>query len=107
MISNSKDIKIFAEINDVIIGYGELVTSKNLITRCYVSSMFSRNGVGRKIIHELEHIACKEKLNYLCIESSENEVKFYFRCGYTVIRRGSHVMNSGTSMNCVIMRKEL
>jgi putative acetyltransferase len=103
---NGADVRIVAEINEYIVGYGELVTDKNRLGACYVSSSASRKGVGRTIVADLERIAREKGMTYLKIESSLNAEKFYVSMGYKIIERGKHTMSGGTVMDCVHMRKD-
>ena len=107
LLSNSTDIGIVVEIDDKIIGYGELVTTDNLLSACYVSATAGSQGIGKTIVAELEHIARAKSLDYLQMESPVNAEPFYIRCGYHVIERGKHIMQRGTVMDCVMMRKDL
>ena len=107
LLSNSADIRIVAETGQRIIGYGELVTPKNLLGACYVLPSAGGQGVGRAIVAELERLAREQGLDHLHMESSANAEPFYIRCGYQVVERGRHTMPSGAAMDCVMMRKEL
>lgn len=107
LLSNCADVRIVAEREDKIIGYGELVTTDNLLGACYVSSSAGGRGVGKALVAELERIAREKGLDHLRMESSANAEKFYVHCGYHVVGRGKHTMRSGTAMDCVMMRKDL
>jgi len=107
LLSNSADIRIVVEIDDEIVGYGELVTKENLLGACYVLSSVGGKGVGKVIVAELEHIAREKEITYLQMESSVNAENFYIGCGYEVTDRGEHVMQNGMVMDCVMMRKDL
>lgn len=106
LLSNDADIRIVAEIDKRVVGYGELVTAKNLLSACYVTSYASGQGVGGQIVSALEKMARQKSLHYLHLESSANAEKFYEACGYRVIERGKHTMKSGATMDCVMMRKD-
>ncbi len=107
LLSNSADVRIVAEADDKIVGYGELVTTENLLGACYVLSSADGQGVGKTIVAELERIALEKGLDHLHMESSANAEPFYIRCGYQVLERGKHTMRSGAVMDCVMMRKDL
>lgn len=107
LLSNAADVRIIAEIDAVIVGYGELVTNENLLGACYVASTAGGKGVGKAIVAELERIAREKGLRHLQMESSANAELFYIGCGYRVVDRGKHPMRSGAVMDCILMRKEL
>ena len=107
LLSNSAGVRIVAELEGKIIGYGELVIRENLLGACYVLSAAGGQGVGQAIVAELERIAREQGLDHLHMESSVNAESFYIRCGYQVVERGKHTMRSGTVMDCVMMRKDL
>ena len=107
LLSNSADVRIVAEREDRIIGYGELIIADNLLGACYVSSSAGGKGVGKALVTELARIAREKGLDHLHMESSANAEKFYVHCGYQVVGRGKHTMHSGAVMDCVMMRKDL
>ena len=107
LLSNSADIRIVAETGGRIIGYGELVTTQNLLGACYVLPSAGGQGVGKAIVAELERIAREAGLDHLHMESSANAEPFYTRCCHQVVERGKYAMRSGAVMDCVLMRKDL
>jgi len=107
LLSNSAAIRIVAVINSEIVGYGELVTKKNLLGACYVLSSAGGKGVGRAIVAELERIAREHGITYLQLDSSMNAERFYLNCGYRITERTKHIMPSGSVMDCVKMHKDL
>jgi len=107
LLSNFSDIRIVAEIDKKIVGYGELVTIENLLGACYVLSAVGGQGVGKAIVDEIERIGRGFGLSHLQMESSANAEPFYIRCGYQVVERSKHIMRSGSAMDCVMMRKDL
>jgi putative acetyltransferase len=104
---NSADVRIVAEINGTIVGFGELVTSENILGACYVSSSAGGKGVGKSIMFELEKIASEKGLKYLSMDSSVTAAPFYRSCGYSELERGEHTLKSGRKMACVKMHKNL
>jgi len=104
---NSADVRVTAEIDGIIVGFGELITNENILGACYVSSAASGKGVGRAIISELEKIAVEKGLKYLSMDSSVTAASFYSSCGYSELERGEHKLRSGKRMACVKMHKNL
>ena len=93
--------------NDVIIGFGIVIPSKQEIHAVYVDSAFAGQGIGSRILLKLEEIALVHGANKLYLDGSLNAERFYFNHGYSLIKRGTHQLNSGTIMDCVHMSKDL
>jgi putative acetyltransferase len=104
---NSADVRIVADINGAVIGFGELVTNESLLGACYVHPEYGGKGVGHKILSKLEEIALEKGLTYLFMDSSITAEKFYNAHGYKTIEHGEHSLRSGRKMACVKMRKEI
>ncbi len=102
---NSADVRVVAEIDEKIIGFGELVTSENLLGACYVHPEYSRRGVGKKILSKLEEIARDRCLPSLSMDSSLTAEKFYNAHGYKTLEYADHCLKSGRKMACVKMKK--
>jgi putative acetyltransferase len=99
------DIRLVAHQNGQIVGFGELVFKKNYLQACYTHPDFGRQGIGSKILSELERIAQEKGLAYLQLESSITAEKFYKNHGYSVTEYGEHTLRSGKKMACVKMKK--
>jgi GNAT superfamily N-acetyltransferase len=106
---NSEQLIIVAESrnNPVIIGFGSVIPSKQEIRAVYVDPAFAGQGVGSKILSNLEELALLHGANKLHLDSSLNAEQFYSHHGYSVIERGTHRLNSGVIMDCVKMSKDL
>ncbi|MEK7801030.1 MAG: GNAT family N-acetyltransferase [Pseudomonadota bacterium] len=103
---NSVDVRVVAEVGGKIVGFGELVTTENLLGACYVHPEYGGNGVGKKIISKLEEIAREKGLVYLSMDSSLTAEKFYNAHGYKSLEYAEHFLRSGQKMACVKMRKD-
>lgn len=103
---NSADVRIVADINGNVVGFGELVTKESLLGACYVHPQYGGQGVGHKILSRLEEIALEKGLTYLFMDSSITAEKFYNAHGYQTLEYGEHSLRSGRKMACVKMRKE-
>ncbi len=101
------EIRLVAEVEDKIVGFGALVIEKNELRACYVSSKTARKGIGNALVEEIEKIAQEKGLTYLQLDSSLTAEQFYKSCGYKVIERGNHTMRNGMVMASVKMRKDL
>lgn len=105
-LSNGADVKLVAELNGDIVGFGELLTKKNQLGAVYVSSSAIGQGIGRTIVMCLEEIAKQKGVPFLQMESSVTASPFYQKIGYQVLAHGVHVLDSGQTMSCVKMRKD-
>jgi putative acetyltransferase len=101
------EIRLVAEIDDVIVGIGSLVVANRELRACYVAPAAARKGVGSALIREIEHIARDHGLAYLQLDSSVTAEAFYLHHGYSVGQRGEHTLRSGRSMACIKMEKFL
>jgi putative acetyltransferase len=102
-----KEYRLIAEVDGKIVGIGALVLEKAELRACYVAPEASRKGVGSALVREIERIACKRGLHYLILDSSVTAERFYASLGYEVRDRGEHILDSGRSMACVKMHKEI
>lgn len=100
-------VVLVAEVNGMIAGFGELVPDQNELLAVYVSSDYSRQGVGAAILHELERAAMEKKLTHLQMDASLTAVPFYKAHGYRELGRAVHVLGPGIAMDCVKMKKIL
>ncbi len=107
LLSNAADVRIIAEVNNQIVGYGELVTTQNLLGACYVLPAINGQGIGGMIVAALEDIARQHHLLHLEMENSANAESFYRRCGYQTLKHTQHIMKSGRTMPSVVMHKDL
>ena len=69
-IEKGNDIFVVAEINDKIVGFGEIVVDTNELTAMYINPDFQRQGIATLILKRLEAIAKEKGLKYLHLSSS-------------------------------------
>lgn len=100
-------IVVVAEIEGVLVGFGELIPDKNELLAVYVNPDYIRRGVGTAILHELERLAREKQLSFLQMAASLTAVPFYEAHGYNSIKRDVHILQTGVQMDCVRMKKEL
>jgi ribosomal protein S18 acetylase RimI-like enzyme len=67
----------------------------------------ARKGAGSALVREIEQIARERGLRYLQMDSSVNAEPFYLHHGYSVRKRGEHLLGSRRQMACVKMEKNL
>jgi putative acetyltransferase len=102
-----REYRLVAESEDRIVGIGCLAAQKDEILACYVAPSASRSGVGSAILRELERVAEGRGALLLELDSSLTAEPFYRNRGYEVQGAGEQVLNNGTLMACVRMRKFL
>jgi putative acetyltransferase len=101
------EIRLIAEQDGEIVGFGALVPENNKLRACYVAPRAGRKGVGSALVRELERLARARGLAQLQLESSITAEPFYNALGYEARERGEHTLRSGRRMACVKMRKLL
>ncbi len=107
-ISNPDDeIRIVVRMSDEIFGFGAIIVAKNELRACYVAPQCAGQGIGSKIVAELEHIAKQRNLKFLELDSPLNAERFYLKNGYQIIERREYVMRNGMTMASVKMKKIL
>ncbi len=106
-LNNGADVKLVAEIDGDVVGFGELFTYQNQLGAVYVASRAVGQGVGRALIECLEDKAKQMNVPYLQMESSITAFPFYQKLGYVVVSHGTHPLRDDLQMACVKMHKFL
>ena len=104
------EVRIVAECDGRIAGFGALVVANRELRACYVHPEAARCGVGRALVAELESHARAAGLETLELDASLNAETFYRALGYRSLRRGVHQLHRAgrdVPMPCVKMRKDL
>ncbi len=104
-LNNGADVKLVAEREGKVIGFGELLSDKNQLGAVYVASQAVGQGVGKALMICLEEIARGKNIPFLQMESSITAFPFYQKLGYVVLEHGTYKLRSGLEMACVKMRK--
>ena len=99
------EIRFAAVIGEDIVGIGAVILARRELRACYVAPHATRQGVGRRIVDEIERTARDNRLDSLWLDSSLAATLFYERLGYVVVRPGVHILGSGQPMACIKMRK--
>ncbi|MDC3424712.1 GNAT family N-acetyltransferase [Aquibacillus sp. 3ASR75-11] len=102
----SKEMLV-AEINDKIVGFGQLNLDNSEIEAVYVRSSNLRMGVGQRLFQKLEMIAKDNGLQKLSLISSLNAIEFYKRLGFIPKEETVHKIAEDTVLQCVEMEKVL
>ena len=90
-----------------VCGFGQLDPKNSLVEAVYVLPSHLRRGFGSRLLSELESAAEEAGLLQITLDASLNSVLFYEYAGYRRIRSSSHEFESGVSIACVVMAKEL
>jgi len=107
LANRDRELRLMAEIDGEPVGIGAIVISHSELRACYVAPNAARRGVGSALVAEIERIAREHGLDHLELESSITAEPFYATLGYTVERRGEHVIAPGVAMAAITMRKRL
>lgn len=105
--SRIKIIRLVANINGKIVGFGTLTPKDCRIGAVYVSPKAKRRGVGALLLRELENIARKLHIKKLKLESSITAEKFYNKNGYKSLKNSYFALRTGRKMKCIKMAKKL
>jgi putative acetyltransferase len=76
-------------------------------TAVYVAGRAARRGVGSALFRAAEAAARKSGATELHVAASLVAVQFYRANGFVEIGPGQHRLATGTTMDCVFMRKSL
>ena len=104
------EVRIVAERDGRIAGFGALVVAERELRACYVHPEAGRRGVGRALVAELESRARAAGLKALELDASLNAEAFYRALGYRTLRHGIHLLHRAgrdIPMPCAKMRKAL
>jgi N-acetylglutamate synthase-like GNAT family acetyltransferase len=108
-IQNCKELVVIAvsKENDTVVGFGSIIPDQNKLGKLYIDPSFACQGIGTKILANLEELAIFHGLDKLHLDSSLNAEKFYSHHGYLVVHRSTCRLNSGIDLECVQMSKQL
>lgn len=102
-----RTVMVVAELDGKVVGFGEIVPSKNELRAVYVSPSAGRQGVGKALLNEIESIARQHHVKFLWLDSSLTAAKFYADNGYQNDGDSEHELKTGRMMKCVKMSKKL
>lgn len=103
--SAANEVRVIAELDGAIAGFGCLVPENNELRACYVSPLYGRQGIGHKIVEKLEGLAKEHKCVFLWLVASLNAKAFYEDCGYKVLEKSTHTFENGAVIDCYKMEK--
>jgi putative acetyltransferase len=107
-IASGETIVVMAEGQDgSVAGFGALEPGGALLRDVYVRPDRGHAGVGRTILKRLEDVARDMGLEMLNLTASVNAEAFFAANGFVVDSRGGIFLDSGVTMDCVLMHKPL
>jgi putative acetyltransferase len=103
----ARHVAFVAVDDEQIVGFSQLHVAERKVEAVYIAPAIARRGVGSMLLQRLEAAARSSALVELQLSASLNAVPFYAANGYSVVREGSHRLNSGIEIPCVHMSKGL
>jgi GNAT superfamily N-acetyltransferase len=92
---------------DAILGLGILDLEVSEINAVYVDPDRAGQGVGGRILSELEETAGKHGFTQLTVFSTLNARHFYLKNGYRPHKSATHTLPGGLELECIEMHKRL
>lgn len=101
-----KSIKMFVmETNMRLCGFGIIDIDKQSINGLYIHPDFVGKKIGKALLDHMENLAKLNKLDSLNLMSTLNAVSFYKKMGYAIEGYDIVKLSSGSTLNCVRMKK--
>ena len=95
---------IVAEINGIIVGFGDM-DDNGYLDKLYVHKDYQNKGVGTAIVTELEKQAVSHGVSRFTTHASITAKPFFESCGYSVIRENT-VVCGNIELTNFIMEKD-
>jgi GNAT superfamily N-acetyltransferase len=92
---------------DTVVGFGQLDPDAGEIDAVYVLPQRQGEGIGRRLLSELERLALLRGLRRLAVSATLNATGFYERAGYARRHVAVHRTLTGVQLACVRMGKTL
>lgn len=102
-----KVICFVAEIDDQIVGFGELIKETGNLGAMYVDKNYIGQGIGKQLFVLLEEEAKKREVAKFEFESTTTAKDFYEACGCITIEKTTFTLRSGAVMDAYKMEKDL
>ncbi|KAL5479702.1 hypothetical protein EMCRGX_G023262 [Ephydatia muelleri] len=103
--TSSKDIVGFSHLGNASTNYGCGVESAALeIKALYVSPTYARQGLGKRLVREMEKMVKEKNVQQLVVVSTLNAIPFYLDCGFERLRDHTHRIGD-QSLSAVLMLK--
>ncbi len=107
-IKSGEEVMLVAENRtNQIVAFSSIFPSLSELRAVYVHPDYGKQGLGGRLLEEIERLTTKSGLLELSMDSSINAERFYSSHGYYAVQRGEHILRSGRRMACVKMKKVL
>ncbi|RXT63081.1 GNAT family N-acetyltransferase [Pseudomonas syringae] len=94
-------------VDGVPVATGVINLESGELEAIFVLPSFMGQGIGKKMVTHLEHLAREAGLTEIHLEATLNAEMFYQRCGFTGSAHAVYISPSGLRLACVPMRKQL
>jgi putative acetyltransferase len=98
---------VVVDQDGTLTGFGQLDRQSGEVDAVYVLPSYARQGVGRRILQELERIAAEAGVLRLHVSSSLNAIPFYASAGFLEQCRSVYRLHNNTELACAQMIKPL
>jgi putative acetyltransferase len=99
------NVTVCVDKRDHLLGVG--ARFGNEITGLYVSATLQRQGIGSKLLSQIEEDAKLEGINELQFHSTLTALPFYLKQGYTEISRDNWPLPNNMDLKTVNIKKEI
>ncbi|QKJ37280.1 GNAT family N-acetyltransferase [Pseudomonas sp. MPDS] len=96
-----------ASVDGVPVGTGLIDFQSGELGAVFVLPQFMGQGIGKRMVSYLEHLAREGGLAEIHLEATLNAAAFYRRCGFTAGAQSVYNSPSGLQLACIPMRKQL
>lgn len=99
------DVVLVAEYGETIVGFSALM--RGAVSAMYVHPTWTRQGIGRQLLHAIEREAIFRQWKWLFVKASVTAVPFYQACGYQILHPTQMMVAGRELVPCVDMQKQL
>lgn len=106
-IRENRELTWVAIQNEEIVGFSAFSPQTQELRAVYVSANVARQGLGTKLLEQVENKARELGVSSLKMHSSLTAVPFYQHHGYSALNEVIHTLSTGAKMTAIEMRKDL
>ncbi len=90
-----------------LVGFGQVDLGRREIEGIHVDPDRARDGIGRRLLAEMEDVVVAAGLRDVQVQASLNAEGFYAACGYATVEQISFRCRNGVLLNALLMQKSL
>ena len=90
-----------------LVGFGQVDLGRREIEGIHVDPDRARDGIGRRLLVEMEDVVVAAGLKDIQVQASLNAEGFYAACGYATVEQVSFRCRNGVLLNALLMQKSL